>query len=66
MTINEFIDHIKHKSMKVIIIDANDKLIYNGTLGTFINSVARLKIGFVDIVFIQPTYNTFNIHIPSI
>ncbi len=42
MTLGEFLNHIKHKSLKIRIIGKNEK--FNGTVGEYETSVVKSKI----------------------
>lgn len=65
MTLNEFIEHIKHNSVTMdIFAGVNScKFYFTGTIGTFKNAVLRSKIGNVRIVKIEPLAQSFNIFI---
>ncbi len=62
MKVNEFIHHIKHNSVKIKISKyyevAQDiiqpKVVYDGTIGTYLTSVARNQIDNSNISIIHP------------
>lgn len=42
MTLGEFLNHIKHKSLKIKIIDRDEK--FDGTLGEYETSIVKSEI----------------------
>ena len=55
MKLNEFIDHMKHNSVKIKIIDYLPNLeLYSGDVGTYKTSVIKSEINDCFIVYIKP------------
>ena len=56
MTLGEFLSHIKHKSLKIKIIDTDEE--FNGTLGEYETSVVKSEINYkpINIVFPDKDY----------
>lgn len=55
MKLSEFIDHMKHNSVKIVITDylPNEEL-YKGDVGCYKTSVIKSSIDKCDIVYIKP------------
>lgn len=62
MTINEFISHIKHKSLTINIFEGG-KIWYLGDVGGFVHAVVQDKIGHRIIDKIEPIEFQLNIFI---
>lgn len=45
MRLNEFLDKIRYKSLKILITTRNDVNLYEGTVGTYLTSVFRQQHG---------------------
>lgn len=58
MTINEFIQELKHKSLDISIFDCEGNFIYTGKVGEYLHSVFSQKYGSRAITKI--TFNAFN------
>ena len=55
MKLNEFIDHMKHNSVKIKIFDYLPNLeLYSGDVGTYKTSVIKSEINDCFIVYIKP------------
>lgn len=52
MTLGEFLNHIKHKSLKIRIIGKNEK--FNGTVGEYETSDVKSKINNKPITIVFP------------
>ena len=61
MTLNEFIDHIKHNSLGIDIFIEGQIQFVAGTIGEFKNAVIRQKIGNLRIEKIEPLSQSLNI-----
>ena len=64
MTIEEFIKHLKHKSLRIKIIEEQDKnlsVIFLGDVGVYLNWVERKTYGKMIIHHIIPSSNGFTI-----
>lgn len=58
MTINEFVQELKHKTLELSIFDSEGEFIYTGKVGEYIHSVFSQKYGSRDITRI--TFTPFN------
>lgn len=65
MTLDQFINHIKHKSLMIDVFQCNNgcKQYYSGLIGSYLTSVVRSKIGSCRIEKIEPLVTSFNIFI---
>lgn len=64
MTLNEFINHIKHKSLGITILDANDiEVLYAADVGCYLTSTAKNTIGNRLIDRITPIGNNLTIYL---
>jgi hypothetical protein len=52
MTLGEFLNHIKHKSLKIKIVDRDEE--FNGTVGEYETSVVKSKINNKPITIVFP------------
>jgi hypothetical protein len=56
MTLGEFLNHIKHKSLKIKIVDRDEE--FNGTLGEYETSVVKSEINYKPINVVFPNEDT--------
>ena len=55
MTLNEFINHIKHNSLEITISDnLFDNPMYRDSIGAFKTSITKSKIGDLKILDVEP------------
>ena len=66
MKLNEFVEHIKHKSLSIKIYDMDNKLIYENSIGGYLTSVIKSKIGNWIIKFIYPEDNLLMIYLKEV
>ena len=62
MTLNEFINHLKHNSINLNIF-AGAKIMYLGSVGSYKTSIVKPKIGNLKIEKIEPLELDENINI---
>lgn len=60
MTLNDFISHIKHNSLQLVVSTAGGKN-FLGTVGEFKNAIIKNLIGEFKIIKITPLANSLNI-----
>lgn len=69
MTLNEFVNHIKHNSLDInVFCDIKEIPFYHGTFGTYKSSVYKQKYGNIEISKTYPMFmqdDTFNILLDS-
>lgn len=62
MTIADFISHIKHRSLGLIIIENTDETLYEGSIGEYLTSCVRSEVDNDIIDNIIPDDNVFIIY----